>query len=396
MPTTRRVIRFLVAVFCLAPAALWAADVTLFEHDEFGGRRFEVDQPMPDLGRFGFSETASSLVIARGTWELCPEPDFRGRCVVYGPGRYGSLGGQDFNDRAASIRRTGGSEGGWTPGGGLGNSTIEAFEHIEFGGRRTVITGAEPSLRRIDMNDAISSLMVRGGSWQLCSDDDFRGRCVVVGPGRYATLVEMGLNDEVSSARPAAANSRPDYGADLTFYEHDNFGGRRLDVGDDIADLGRSDFNDTASSIMIERGRWEVCVDADFRGKCVVLGPGRHESLGGLGLNDEISSVRRVGGGPIGGPIGDNRPGGPGNVRPDSPTLRACVLALQTKVRRERPGAQGIEIFPGGAFEVPAGTNISQMRARGRYQSSRGERGLEVDCTYDATSRRVMVLTYRE
>ena len=49
--------------------------------------------------------------------------------------------------------------------------------------------------------------MVRSGSWQLCSDAEFRGQCITLSPGSYPSLRAMGLNDRVSSARPAFGGS---------------------------------------------------------------------------------------------------------------------------------------------------------------------------------------------
>ena len=40
--------------------------------------------------------------------------------------------------------------------------------------------------------------------------------------------------------------------------------------------------------------RWEVCDDARFSGRCVVLRPGWYPTLAALGLNDRVSSARIV------------------------------------------------------------------------------------------------------
>jgi hypothetical protein len=39
--------------------------------------------------------------------------------------------------------------------------------------------------------------------WQLCDGPEFSARCVVLRPGRYPSLGSMGLNDSVTSLRPA-------------------------------------------------------------------------------------------------------------------------------------------------------------------------------------------------
>lgn len=59
-----------------------------------------------------------------------------------------------------------------------------------------------------------------------------------------------------------------------------------------MRDLSRKGFNDRASSVVVERGQWEVCEDANFRGQCMVLRRGSYETLRGMGLNNRISSVR--------------------------------------------------------------------------------------------------------
>ncbi|MCY7386528.1 MAG: beta/gamma crystallin family protein [Burkholderiales bacterium] len=53
-----------------------------------------------------------------------------------------------------------------------------------------------------------------------------------------------------------------------------------------------SDFNDMVSSLIVNRGRWELCSDARFRGNCKVYGPGRYPNV--RGNNDEYASIRRV------------------------------------------------------------------------------------------------------
>ena len=82
--------------------------------------------------------------------------------------------------------------------------------------------------------------------------------------------------------------------AQITFYEHDGFRGRAFTTDKQVWNFERLGFNDRASSAVVDGGRWEVCTDAKFEGRCVVLRPGSYDSLSGMGLNDRISSVRPV------------------------------------------------------------------------------------------------------
>ena len=79
---------------------------------------------------------------------------------------------------------------------------------------------------------------------------------------------------------------------DVELYEHDNFQGRRLEVRSDLANLADHNFNDFVSSIIINRGRWEICTDAFFRGSCATYTPGRYPNVGQY--NDQFSSIRRL------------------------------------------------------------------------------------------------------
>jgi len=83
--------------------------------------------------------------------------------------------------------------------------------------------------------------------------------------------------------------------AQVTFYERQGFEGQSFSTERRIGNFERYGFNDRASSVMVDGGRWEVCEDAWFRGRCVVLRPGRYPSLAAMGLNDRVSSVRMVG-----------------------------------------------------------------------------------------------------
>ena len=84
--------------------------------------------------------------------------------------------------------------------------------------------------------------------------------------------------------------------AQITFYENEGFRGRAFTTGKTVGDFSRAGFNDRASSVVVDRGWWEACEDARFGGHCSVLRPGSYDSLGGMGLENRISSVRPVNG----------------------------------------------------------------------------------------------------
>ncbi len=90
-----------------------------------------------------------------------------------------------------------------------------------------------------------------------------------------------------AAAWPAAAQ--------ITFYEHDDYRGRVFNASRPVQNFANAGFNDMASSVVVERGRWEVCENAGFGGNCVLLRPGNYPSLSAMGLNDRVSSARPAG-----------------------------------------------------------------------------------------------------
>lgn len=180
------------------------------------------------------------------------------------------------------------------------------FELSDFNGRRFGVNESVANMSSGGFNDRASSVVVRSGNWQLCTDAYFRGRCVTLNPGEYRNLGQIGLANQISSARQLGGPRGGGGGwvgggqdASVTLYEGSNFGGRSVGVNVDIPNLGGTDFNDRARSMFVQGGTWELCRDDGYRGGCQTFGPGRHPDLGFL--SGGVSSIRQVGGGPGGG-----------------------------------------------------------------------------------------------
>jgi beta/gamma crystallin len=192
------------AVAGLAIATQAAAQVTFYEHPGFRGQSVTADRPVGNLERYGFNNRASSAVVNGEPWEVCDGPGFSGRCVVLRPGRYDSLGSMGMNDSISSVRPMSarGPEPRHAPGPAPSAAQITFYEHPGLRGQSVTAERRVRNLERFGFNNRASSAVVAGDAWELCSRADFRGRCVVLRPGRYDSLGDMGLNDRVSSARP--------------------------------------------------------------------------------------------------------------------------------------------------------------------------------------------------
>lgn len=81
-------------------------------------------------------------------------------------------------------------------------------------------------------------------------------------------------------------------GAQITFYEREDFEGRSFTTEQSEPNFQRHGFNDRASSVVVGRDTWLVCENEVYAGQCVSLRAGRYPSLLAMGLNNRISSAR--------------------------------------------------------------------------------------------------------
>lgn len=77
--------------------------VELYSARNFGGDRVVLGGDVGSLRSKDFNDRAGSMVVREGEWEVCEHDNYRGRCRVYGPGRYPALEG--LNNLASSVRR---------------------------------------------------------------------------------------------------------------------------------------------------------------------------------------------------------------------------------------------------------------------------------------------------
>lgn len=322
----------LCAAAFLTHAAAQAGELTLFEDDNFRGRAVTVRETTDDLSRVGFNDKVSSIMVRSGTWDVCTDAGFRGNCKTLTPGEYRSMPG--MNDAISSVREVGrdgrgdgrndwrgdGRNDGRPDRGNYGRvATLEVYSGAGQNGGAARLDRDNSNFATIGFNDRTTSIVIGNGYWQLCSDANYQGTCRVFGPGRHDDL-GRGLDGRVSSARVVderEARRQQQYeqqqyqqnqyqqdqyqqypqqqyqqrGAILLFPDAD-MRGEPLALDRNTDDLVRQNFNDRAGSIVVNEGQWEVCSDADFRGRCEVIGPGQYARLNAL--DNKISSVRRV------------------------------------------------------------------------------------------------------
>ena len=196
-------------------------------------------------------------------------------------------------------------------GSGAFAADLTLYANDDYQGRTLSVVIDERQLGVLNFDDRASSVVVQKGSWVLCTEEDFSGRCVTLDPGRYASLQALGLNDEITSVRrrdlvslgefkgaDKIAQTAASNATDIMLYASDDYGGASHSVDQLHADLPIETAQGKAASVVIAGGEWELCGDTYFRGQCVTLGPGKYPSLKSYGLMRGASSVRRAPGSP--------------------------------------------------------------------------------------------------
>ncbi|MES2073181.1 MAG: beta/gamma crystallin-related protein [Pseudomonadota bacterium] len=188
---------------------------------------------------------------------------------------------------------------------------ITLYEHSGFNGRQVELRAITPSLGDIGFNDRASSVVVRSGRWEVCSDNNFQGSCAVLERGEYRSL-DPRLNNRISSVREvggygggyAGNPGRPAKRPAIQMFSRQSFGGQSISFSEDASDLRANGFNDEAASIVVIEGTWLLCSDVGFGGECRTYGPGQYPDLG-YGMANKVSSARAL---PERNDGNDNRP----------------------------------------------------------------------------------------
>jgi len=173
---------------------------------------------------------------------------------------------------------------------------ITLFERPNFHGQSVSTDGSLPNLSRSGFNDTASSVIVRDGIWEACTDAYFHGSCVTLRSGEYRTL-DATLNDRISSVRQVGYNAGPPRAiinrppvvaapqpedARIVLSQHDGPRIRSIELTGSNPDLDSIGFSDRADAITVYGGVWRLCDREGGTGNCAEFPPGQYDRLGML------------------------------------------------------------------------------------------------------------------
>jgi hypothetical protein len=195
--------------------------IVVYTAPNFRGRSLVFSDDIADLRRVNLNDRISSVRVLGGRWVICTDINYVGcrsvaadipdlNAIGWG-GRISSIreGQNWWNAGGGSRGYGGGYEGEGRPGygagqgrGGSGNEvpTLMLFAEPNFRGRSYSTQREVRNLTDVGFNDMASSIRVSGGRWQVCTDKDFRGQCLIItrDTGELAT----NFMRQISSIRP--------------------------------------------------------------------------------------------------------------------------------------------------------------------------------------------------
>jgi len=184
------------------------------------------------------------------------------------------------------------------------SAQVTFYENEGFGGRSFTTQRQISNFERNGLGDGAASVVVQKDRWEACEEIRFRGRCIVIRPGRYPSFNALGMVNGALSVRAVGRNARiaDDRYAPLptpvaeagqvVFYELEGFRGRSFSSSADVGDVRRQGLRDRAASLVITGAPYQVCGETTFGGNCFVLRPGRYQSMRAMGLDGGAASVR--------------------------------------------------------------------------------------------------------
>ena len=162
-----------------------AAQVTVYKEQNFRGAELAVEQATQDLARLNFHDQISSIVVSGRAWQVCTQPGFQGDCIVLPPGSYATLPSR-INHRIESMREAPLVVAAPTDAGS--GAALVLFSAPRFMGRSHELFRDTQATLETPFNAPPASLVVREGTWQLCTEPGYQGMCRIFRPGRYLDL----------------------------------------------------------------------------------------------------------------------------------------------------------------------------------------------------------------
>ncbi|MEZ5922469.1 MAG: beta/gamma crystallin-related protein [Parvularculaceae bacterium] len=224
------------------------------------------------VGNSDVNYPVDSIRVRSGEWEVCRDKDFH-HCVEVTKTGCSDLNEIQFWGQVRSVRP-------------MAAAAPEAeaiiYRDRDFSGPAVFIKNEKTDMDW--MGHGISSIRVKKGRWQACSEPNFAGSCRLITKDT-PSIAAIQL-PEIGSIRPAPAIEGPKPVLTLHLARKCKGPGRSKHSSD-------GDINYPTRSINISTGWWEICSKENFGGICKKISAGCTESKD-FGFIAQLRSARPV------------------------------------------------------------------------------------------------------
>ena len=179
---------------------------------------------------------------------------------------------------------------------------LTIYTQPDFTGQQHTFRAEAGSLVHSGVEDQASSARIDSGQWQLCTQPEFKGDCMTLGPGDYSRL-DARVFHKVESVRRVGGDERNQRYSRYSGYDEatgplELFAGTGFRGHMDVVEraplrvAGRGE-GLGISSVVVNDGVWELCTEPGFRGECETYDRGHYRDIGRL--NNQVGSIRRIG-----------------------------------------------------------------------------------------------------
>lgn len=200
---------------------------------------------------------------------------------------------------------------------------IELYSSTSFAGDVVGFNGDVADLNAYGFSNRASSIRIRRGVWQVCSDANYRGNCMTLDRD-VANLTSVGLNDSITSFRRSAGSGQ---NHEIIVYSDTGYGGARQAFNGAVPDLQRYGLDNRISSLRLRGGAWEICDGRNYSGECEVVASDV-ANLNDYDMNNRVSSLRPTR------PVKGALPPGSWSRTCRNPVIRGHRLFAECKARQ--------------------------------------------------------------
>ncbi|MGB5162562.1 MAG: beta/gamma crystallin-related protein, partial [Thermoanaerobaculia bacterium] len=180
-------------MFVLAGVAQ-AQSIIVFTGPDFRGQQQTFDRALQRLADLGWDDRIASVQVRGDEWQLCRQESFT-ECITVSRD-VPNLASWGMDYAVNSLRPVRGDQ----PPSTSGTPSITVFEGSGFRGQQRGFQASIPKLRNQGWSDRIGSIVVGGGEWDLCANEEFRD-CVTISEDQ-PDLTSQRLEYRVRSLRP--------------------------------------------------------------------------------------------------------------------------------------------------------------------------------------------------